>query len=1378
MSDKHQRFEYANGRVKPVLSGDNFFGWHQAILDAAYAGGYVDILLGTFTRPVDPSQKPHVQVKQEIAIGLVPGVQETDREDGREGEEGDGAQGTSHGTEEGDIVEVDRFGKEVSADQRRREVLDWDKKDREALSLLLRSVDQQFHWQVVREKHAADAWKLICDAHHFKQESSVNKLRAEITAFFLLDNGDMQEHLRKFGSLVERGTKSGLSEFQTDAGICNLFLQSLPHSLKDIRRDFERQPKDKQTFGTLHGIYYEEMQGRKTDRARAQLATQPGAIMYAGRGQLHGRGGGGRDRGRGRGQQNVGPPRHQDYSPRKQKQGTGGKVPPGVCWNCNKPGHWRIDCEEPPKEKGATAAVAVRKDERGFTLVAEAVKKTGYQLLTKKEDNMVSWVLDSGATHHITYDKSLLSDIKTLEEPLQFEGFNDDMESSARSAGTFNTYTPDNTPFKISNVHYLPKGRLNLLSGSTIMENGWDISLRTDGGEIKGYGHVLRLRREKGFWMLDLPKQKGKILTAAAGSTPSKTLQEWHVSLGHLGVSTIKKLEKASLVTITDKDSTFTGDQCDTCMISKATRLSFTDIPVRAQRQLELLHTDVAGPLKPSIKGHTYYLTVIDDFSKLLVSVAMTSKSAWNDTIKIVNLLETQFEGKVRIIRSDGGKEYSGYTWDKFLYDKGIIHQTTTAHTPQLNGVAERMNRTIKEMTAAMIRESTLDMRFWDWAVAHATMIINRCRVDNNGVTVFEKFFRRRPHFDDVQPFGTTCWVVIPSAVRRKADLTLPKAWKGQLLGLPYGSAGYVVWNPEKEEAVNTRDVIFPQQGAKPDEMPEIPSDNEDEEDVGEMMETPVTSTVDEQAVPVSTPITTNTPIRETPPTMAQPKEHILPEPTTPVPSSPPHVQESPPHMPEHEEEHTTPPLMEEVTETVQGAVEEIEEDVMAPVPEAIEPRKSARLQARQQQIPRIMILDGVQIRSNGGDHGWALTVEESLLDDDPKTYAQAMSSPLAKEWQKAMDKELENVQKAGTWVDATAPDGRTVVGSKWVYKTKRDQHGKIIKYKARIVAKGYSQVPGQDFDETYSPVARLTSLRIFVALAAYYDLELGQMDVVSAFLNGLLDKPIYMQCPKGYTLAAGMDCVKLLKALYGLKQAGRTWWEALDEYLKEMGFERISQDWGVYRYKGKKTVFLIVYVDDLLIAAQDKETVRRTKEVLARRWEMTDAGEPQFMLGLKITRNRQRHQIMLSQSAYIDTLLLRFGQSKARTVITPLETSKKLSTKGEPCQEGIQRYQQLVGGLMWASITTRPDLAFAVSALGRQCAKPTQQAWDAGIHVLKYLNGTRTHGLVLGGKGGRPPVLEAWSDADWAGDDGGRDGWMYEREQETAATSRGDVAV
>jgi hypothetical protein len=217
---------------------------------------------------------------------------------------------------------------------------------------------------------------------------------------------------------------------------------------------------------------------------------------------------------------------------------------------------------------------------------------------------------------------------------------------------------------------------------------------------------------------------------------------------------------------------------------------------------------------------------------------------------------------------------------------------------------------------------------------------------------------------------------------------------------------------------------------------------------------------------------------------------------------------------------------------------------------------------------------------------------------DEPKTYTEAVRSRDGKEWSRAIMSELDSLKMRDTWRSVRLPEGRRAIGCKWVFKRKRNADGNVVKYKARLVAKGYSQQPGIDYEETYAPVSRATSLRLMLALAATHDLELHQADVDGAYLNTRVKEEIYMKVPEGLEIERGY-ILQLLGSLYGLKQSGRNWWEELGDGLTKLGFIRLHADWGMYirpATKGKGTMIVLVYVDDLLFSARTKAEIKEVK--------------------------------------------------------------------------------------------------------------------------------------------------------------------------------------
>ena len=283
------------------------------------------------------------------------------------------------------------------------------------------------------------------------------------------------------------------------------------------------------------------------------------------------------------------------------------------------------------------------------------------------------------------------------------------------------------------------------------------------------------------------------------------------------------------------------------------------------------------------------------------------------------------------------------------------------------------------------------------------------------------------------------------------------------------------------------------------------------------------------------------------------------------------------------------------------------------------------------------------------------------------------------------------------------------------MFRVKENQDGEIERFKARLVAKGFLQKFGIDYDETFAPVAKFTSIRIVLSLAAKYGLKLHQMDVKTAFLNGELDEDIYMEQPDGYVDEDHPDYVcKLKRSLYGLKQSPRMWNQTIDDFMLKMEFAKCEPDHCVYvKQEGDDMIFVVLYVDDLIIASSNDELMKSTKSALSDRFEMTDLGELKYFLGMEIKQNLAAGEVSLRQSKFAQTILTKFGMQDSKPVKTPQDPGLKLTKN--MCEGGCHHdetmagvpYRSAVGCLMYLMVGTRSDLAAAVGALSQFASNP-----------------------------------------------------------------------
>jgi hypothetical protein len=403
-----------------------------------------------------------------------------------------------------------------------------------------------------------------------------------------------------------------------------------------------------------------------------------------------------------------------------------------------------------------------------------------------------------------------------------------------------------------------------------------------------------------------------------------------------------------------------------------------------------------------------------------------------------------------------------------------------------------------------------------------------------------------------------------------------------------------------------------------------------------------------------------------------------------------------------------------------------------------------------------------------GAHVAFAVASGTALLEDStPQTYREAVSSKEASKWQSAMQAEIEGCEAQNTWIvipRASLPQTTNVIPVKWVYKIKTDENGVVTKYKARITPKGFKQKQGVDYFKVFANTGKYKTLRIVLCIASSRDLELRQLDVPQAFTQAVLEEDVYMDMPEGFA-QPGMVC-HLKKSLYGLKQSPRNWYLLCSDFIiSTLGFVATISDPCLF-WKTSRTgqlMLLFLFVDDMQVAF-DKADEREWSESHAqlwRRFKITDLGESKFMLGMRITRDRHARTIKLDQELYVTKALEKFGLDQCKPTSTPGASSdddqtcsSESSRMDEPTE--LKLYQEKVGTLLYAAISTRPDIAYAVNKLTQHMQSPTTRDAKACDRVFRYLAGTKTMGLLFGRQRDATSAsasVSAYADADWASD-------------------------
>ena len=648
----------------------------------------------------------------------------------------------------------------------------------------------------------------------------------------------------------------------------------------------------------------------------------------------------------------------------------------------------------------------------------------------------------------------------------------------------------------------------------------------------------------------------------------------WHRRFGHLGVGSLQKLADQKLVKGFNYDFSKEIGFCQACIEGKPHKTTFPDKGGRrAVEPLELVHGDVCGKIETSsLGGGHYFLTLIDDNTRHVWMYILRSKDkVFEKFVEWKSLVENQSGRKLKTLRTDNGGEYTSNEFVSYLKKEGIRHEYTVPITPQQNGVAERMNKTLVEAVCSMLSDAKLPKCFWAKALATAVYLRNHSPTNAvQGKTPHEAWTNEKPSVDHLKVFGCLCYSHVAKDERQKLDV---KARRCIMLGYGTETKAYRLYDIERKKVLYSRDVIFNEAASGKDEAINKTSD---------IRYVQLECLNDEEVH--------NDVVHD---------EHDL-----------------------HEDEE------------IHNDVAHDGHDLNEPVVEK-ESVPELRCSSREKKMP-----DFYGIRVNVAD-GSA----------DPVSLMEALGNSDKAYWKDAMEKEMKSLSVNKVWDLVSLPKGKKVIGSKWVFKTKRNVDGNVERYKARLVAQGFSQKYGQDYDETFSPVVRFESLRMIIALSVQHSLKLHQMDVTTAFLNGELNDEVYMKQPEGYVVKGKENLVcKLKKSIYGLKQSPRCWNSVLDQFLKKIGFVQATSDPCLYIASEGELFLIAVYVDDIVLAGSSDVRMKEVQQALQQKFQVKDLGELHYFLGVKFVQNQKNRTVWIGQQAYAEDILKKFGMEDAKT--------------------------------------------------------------------------------------------------------------------------------
>ncbi|CAM9467817.1 unnamed protein product, partial [Phaeothamnion confervicola] len=819
------------------------------------------------------------------------------------------------------------------------------------------------------------------------------------------------------------------------------------------------------------------------------------------------------------------------------------------------------------------------------------------------------------------------------------------------------------------------------------------------------------------------------------------TAELWHHRLGHTSNEKLDQLRTihASGIRLSNKIRPF----CEPCILAKSHRAARnTAEQARATEKHQLVHTDLLGPMvSASRKGHLYVVIFVDDFTRMRHVYFMRKKTETLDCFKqyVCDAVSPTPGAKILRLRADNGTEFTNSRFRDYCREMGTKLEYSAPYMQSMNGVAERSWRTIMEMARSLLKASQLKRNFWNHAVSTAVHIINhlpsKATAAINFVSPLHAWTGNLPSVVHLRRFGCPAYVhqdigskTHEGHKRGKLD---DRARPVYFIGYPVDSVGYEIWDPHTNETRVTVSIDFNEM-----DSPEG-SDQDNDFDLA-----PEHESAASDADPLQ-------------PTLSRPAHDGITAMGESVPQQRKRSAlagaEGPPKDPDFQ------------------SIEGYDSDTGA----TGSPFNGSL--GRRHQVPTASN-SVAYAYSFGRRHHPVLTATSSVEDapqappvpeTDPLTYLQAERSGNHSYWVTAMEAEYQALQANGTWrlvPKSEIPNGRRIVGSKWVYKTKLNPDGSVNKFKARLVAQGFSQIPGMDFaqDNTYAPVARMDSIRTVLAMVAQQSLYLHQMDVDSAYLNSPLEEEIYMKQPKGMEQYGeqGQEMVCLLqRSLYGLKQAASNWHRVINTWLIGAGFTASSADPCIYIKTSNGTLTIIgLYVDDLLLASNSQRALLSLKTNISRRFKMKDLGELRYLLGMEVARNKRHGTVTVTQRRYIHEMLERYELEDARsqsTPATPNTTLSKEQSPNTPAEEAAIRglpYKSLVGSLLYASTVTRPDISNAVREVCSHMENPGQEHWKAAVRILRYLAGTSDVGITYGGTNA-PAQLIGYVDSDWGGD-------------------------
>ena len=1168
-----------------------------------------------------------------------------------------------------------------------------DKMDKRALAIIYQGISEDLLLSIAEKKTSKEAWEAIKTVHlgaDKVKKAKAQTLKVEFETLTMKETEQLDEFCMRLNSLVTN--IRALGEKIEEAYVVKKLLRAVPTKFLQIASAIEQ-------FGNLEVMSVEEVVGS----LKAHEERLRGPVESSGEQQLllteeEWMKREGKD-----GQLLLTREEWLKRTNRKGKEFTRGARDRSKvrCFNCSAYGHYAAECRKPKREGGQRNEVNLTQtNDDEPTLLLAKFQDTKEEMIMLNEGGVIPrlskekcgessvWYLDNGASNHMTGQRSKFTE---LDEGVIGEvKFGDGSTVKIQGKGSIRFATDDGKECVLKEVYFIPNLCNNIISLGQLSENGSKVVIE---------GEYLWVYDGKGKLLMKVRKSTNrlyKVIIKDEKSTCLLTKAEenswlWHARLGHVNFPAIILMSKNKMA-LGLPEITHPKSICEGCLMSKQTRRPFpSQTDFTAKERLELVHGDICGPISPpTLTGNKYFLLFVDDFSRAMWVYMIKSKDeAFSCFKKFRVLVEKESKQEIKVLRTDRGGEFCSNEFVKYCEDVGIVRHYTAPYSPQQNGVVERRNRTVVAMGRSLLKERDMPSYMWAEAIRHAVYLLNRLPTRAvSGETPYEAWTKKKPRVDYLKVFGCIAYMKVPNIHVKKLD---NRSKRVVHLGREAGTKAYRLYSPETGVVHISRDIVFEEAKGWP------------------WKETEVKGSLK----------------------IPSPSFFIIAG--SQVENIPGEEGSSQSEFQEGGEEHnilSTPQSQRSSsrqTDTGGEQHESDESDDGSNSPRNFRLISDIYNETEEIEITNELLLAGI---------------------DEPVCYGQAIKEDA---WKNAMDCEIEAIERNGTWELTDLPTGHKAIDLKWVYKLKRDTNGEILKHNARLVAKGYVQKQGIDFEEAFAPVTRLETVRLLLALAAKNEWEVHHLDVKSAFLNGKLYEEVYVNQPEGYVKEGHERKVyKLFKALYGLRQAPRAWYTQLNKCLEKLGFTKCPLEHAVYtKREGDESLIIGVYVDDLIITGTSVANIVKFKNEMSREFEMSDLGKLSYYLGIEV--NQGKGYIELKQTAYAKKVLEKAGMRDCNSVKYPMEPKIQMhkDENGKPVNP--TEFKSMVGGLRYL-VHTRPDIAYAVGVVSRFMERPTTLHQNAVKRILRYVKGTLSYGLMYT-KGRGNYLLSGFSDSDLAGD-------------------------